>query len=600
MCERPTTRIRVEGFDEQTSEQSIKQKFNTYGVILSVTKDKKAFIIEFATVEAACAAKQKANGLPISCQQTATIFFDYPNMPDFLAIQNCKEEKLPEYKSYLKTIPEFDEMIPFRTDKGFTSLVIATFSEQVDFDKLIQNIKEKFPTEPTAYEKVPYCNLSNDSLHQIARSFEERSIFMNNLNHRIPEEKITEIYSKYGKVIYVDISFKYEVYIITILMDTKENAQKAIEELDKTVFVEDELPLRVFPFIEKTIYHKPAGIISVNELEYNFDTKQLYTTFKQWGEIYAFSVSHVASSFVALFLYADYQNALKARDSCNYSNVFVFPKMNAAAAVRHFTQRKFEPDLTLVTFDNENIPNLFLRSEYENVQDFHTFTNGNNKTVVVTFKCCQDLQNTINKIHKRYEIIGSSTFNRVFEYFKTQPIDSVWAKRIFYARGINSDLSNKVLREKFSNIAPVDSIVNLGKENIALVLFKRSVDANNKEFLTILPNQVSLDDVINSINESSKPSRTQSWSAINPNFLPINSIIEEATRREPTLRSVVEKHITSINYDQVLELSLEPAKLNSFFKQLISDTSSNACTSNAPASPLSGPSSTKGDLDQTD
>ena len=158
----------------------------------------------------------------------------------------------------------------------------------------------------------------------------------------------------------------------------------------------------------------------------------------------------------------------------------------------------------------------------------------------------------------------------------------------------------QVLREKFSNIAPVDSIVNLGKENIALVLFKRSVDANNKEFLTILPNQVSLDDVINSINESSKPSRTQSWSAINPNFLPINSIIEEATRREPTLRSVVEKHITSINYDQVLELSLEPAKLNSFFKQLISDTSSNACTSNAPASPLSGPSSTKGDLDQTD
>lgn len=576
MGESPTNLLRVEGFDKQTTEQQIRNKFSPYGPISRVQKCKKFFIIEFATAEIACTAKQNVGSIPLPNQSYASVFFYYPNKPDILAIYNVKEKELKDYQNFFKPIPEFNELVPIKTPKGITPLVIVTFKSQIDIDALIVKIRNNIAINTVAYQKMPYCNLKDDSPLLIARSFEDRLIFLNSIDRRYSEEEIYGIFKEFGKIIFIDIIQKYEVYIVSILMDTRENTRRAIDVLNRTRFHDQELPVGVYPFLERTLYHKLAGLLVLNELEPDFDAKKLMDKFKEWGDVYALSVAYINGSFVALILYADYQSASNAKIKCTRENTFLFPKMNAEIIIRAFSQRRPDPDLTLVTFDNPNYPNFYFREKYPRAVNIETVRNGDKRTLVATFKNTKDLIDEVKNLvqqNRRYEIIGSSTFNRCFDYFKTLRIESSWNKKIFYARGIDPGLTNKDLRIKFSKIKDVEACLHLYQESTALILFKKSVDKNNKDLLTLMNNTVVLDNLVNFVTPVSKmPERSQSVGDIKPGFQPVAEIIKNVSERMPELKNCVDKNAaTYINSDQIIELSIDinQQKLDEFFKQLI-------------------------------
>ena len=574
-------RIKVEGLPQNLSLMSASSLFNKYGCVANLVSNGNNYIVQYQTNEQAKKAISALDGnTTYSALKKLHACFVISKKPDCLAIFNIYEDEIPAYNNLLKAHQSFTNLVTLRTSEGYVPFAVAFFSK-ADLNAIIKDLvkndcfkKRKYITAIQNFEPT------QENMIKTAKSFEERTVCISCFctKKKLTEQQINEHLGGYKYTKILENTVKYDVPYVLLLMESKESAKNCTKEMNST-YINGLTPQQRFtPFLLRNLPHEEAGLLVINELTPELcRPTELYEVYGKFGEILSLAVCPCAKSLVCCILFRRYDDAFKAKFKMSPQNALLFPRVNAVKALRSFEQQASSPNLTLVTYNNKSKADLVIRRECsinkfeKSVIDFFTISVKTTKIAVATYANIPSFAKAKEQCMEKkasFDIIGTSTLVQVFDMFTDIPIEAFWVNKIFYATGASENLSNFELREAFSKIAPVEAVINLTHLNKALVLFSSDVDKKDPRLLSILPNGVFLEDVLNKIEES-QTTRSLSQGELNTFYLPGREIITEITKRDPSLVPEAEEKLKRMSSNEIITISTDQKKMNEFCDKIV-------------------------------
>ena len=556
--------IFVQNVSQSEDITKVKRLFSMYGKVNDVFWEESKLYVKFEDSESAKKAETALTREKryLSDDLDEVIATRLCNLkPDILVILHLIDSEIKLFENYFKDKEYFDKFIKIITNKGPLDVGVIYFKQTIDYDALISELKNSnIFNKRYYYERQFYTPPEKKEL--IARKIEERTLFVNYLYTKLDDSKIVSLFSQYGKVLDIFHMRKYEMPLINILMDTKQNAKAAIRGLNFMRINNQIETLSVSPYQHRFLNHAPAGLLVVNEIEESFSSAELFREFDKFGEVMQVSVCPVSYSFVCFVLFKDFARALNAATNCKRKNLYLFPPIDAMLAIRLFPQQILNPNFTCVTFGhNPNRAAPFIRNEidpeHESI-DFFTVHDKKTDTQI-----CATRFRTINAMRKtllsylernpntRFELIGTSTYQKAFDLFTSMPLDDQDDERLFYAKGVSEEYTNKELRHKFEKIAKVDAAFHINRSHTILVQFSRGIDKNDPRLLDLFPAPIYLEKVYHPI-DMKKTDYHMSKGELSATLSPARYILENGKYSQKELKEMNQNQIIGLIAGQPL------------------------------------------------
>ena len=577
--------ILVENIPLSYSEANVVMFFSKYGKVVRVFRENSSLFVQFNSNQTAkkAASELRMHKRYIGKGPEVKARVVGENYPDSLVIVYVSKEDVDLFQKYFSGKDYVESFTPLIINDNVALITVVNFNRVIDYQSLIIELQKINPKANNLfYNIVPHIFIGEDNIESIGIDYEERTLFINSLFLDLSDDYIHSIFSKYGKVLFIHREFKYSLPLIFILMDTRENAQKAFHSLNFSKLPNSIHPLFIVPYLNRYMNHCQAGLLILNEIEATFNTKQLFQEFEQYGEIYAINVCPVTKSFVCFILYKQFLDAQVAKSKCKRKNIFVY-SVDAILGTRFFATMRQSPNYSFVTFDYPKIeaspkmhqlidPNS-LCSYYYSVYD----ENRMKRTLVLEFHSEKLLNKVVDDFilkhpNSHYELIGTSTYEAVFQYFNVRPHSEEYTQQaLYYVKNASNILSNRDLRIAFEKIARVSAAMHINKSHYAIVLFEESIDEDDPRLLRLFPNPVFLEPIMN-YNRGGLSNDSLSQSEINAKLRPAAAILNKVERLDRSqsqeLVRRAENKLQNINFDSLYQLSLDSNKFGEFVNNL--------------------------------
>ena len=569
--------IKVDGIPQNENLISLERMFSKYGAIVDLNRGQNCVYVQYRTAEQAKKALQAFDGNPMyGILKKLKACYVISKKPDCIVFYNVNEEDIQKLTLILKKSKHFINLLPLRTEMGFVPLAIAYFNQNNAMKSTFTDLKKSGNVRKQIFfEILPHVPQDADSMVKIAEEYEKRTLFITGFYKKFPTEKsLLDHFERFGIINVLEIGKKYEIIYAVILLDTAEKAKLCIKERNYSFLDYNPMPLSIRPFLLRNIPHPTAGLLTLNEFDTTLSWYDLYTQFEEYGDIYDLTISNNGiggKSLMVFILYRDLSSANKAKDSCNLPNVFVFPPFeDAVKAIKFFIPQAKSPNTTLITQQPGSIRSqLSLNENKQHIAYTFSILNSskNRRTIVITYTSVPYMLHAIEEYKAKgipFYISYSYIFPYIYNWYNSIAIPESLVKKIYYAKNIGSDKSNKYIRECFEKVAPVDLAVNLSFIKKVLVIFKDVVDKNDPKFLKIFPNPILLEDVLNVF----RAVRSFSTGELNAQFQPNQTLLDEIQKRDPSKIPIAEDRIRRMGSNEAIITATDPEKMAKFVEEV--------------------------------
>ncbi|EAY06891.1 hypothetical protein TVAG_056850 [Trichomonas vaginalis G3] len=556
-------RLIIDGVPPQASLSDVYHVFGKYGCISDLVPYKSKYLITYATCKQAERVFNVLNNKHYpNSNKTLTIKFAEYKPPNCLSVFNFSSEDQSKLEEYFKEISGFDHIYFLSTRHGFCSFGYVTFNRSINM-KLAINKAPRFSSSKKKiyYEETPFIEPNQENLLEMAHKFESRCLVINDLLTNPGEKLIESAFSQFGIVNFVEIRNRFNFFIVKVLMDTHENARRAMRELNYMYFGEENLPLHIYPYFNVNLSHdRKLGLITLNEIDCTFNCSEIYNRYDQFGELYAACVCPCANAFILVLLYNDYSSAKSVLNDSDEKNVFLFPAVPLVHGIRFFHSERKDLHPMLVTFGHLKLPDNLLRKSFSSdnfqvmIDNFYTINYKNVSKICVTkykniWSLRKSIEDFVKKQNTNYEIVDGSPLSKLFEYVMTMPIPLEWKGKLFYLKNVGEKINNLNLRLKLEKICHVEAVINF-YPNYTLALFDDMVDPENPEFLNLFTNPIKLEEAMNQTITPMTP-RSMSQGEIWAKFQPRQQILDYVKENEPVLLDKAKKRLESLSRKEI-------------------------------------------------
>lgn len=331
----------IKDLPPKVEEASLNQHFRKYGEVLSCRIIKKfngknIGYVQFARVEDANRALDDLQnalieGQPIYVdkfiphEDRADIPVQLPHQAIHISHQDASfltDDKIKQ------TFSKFGSILEVFNIENY---VIAYFADTAGPAKIIQD-GEITQKGYTVSVRVP-----NHITMRVRQIIDSRCVFLADLT-TTNNQAIRDHLSKAGKLVTFEIQEKSPSQLLASAQyESEETRTKAIETLDRTTFEGQETPIRVLPYKARSLARQQptAGLLMLDEIEYNTTYLDLRKKYSQYGEVITVSICPTPqATLVGFVLFMKYEDAQKAK--AESKNAFLFPPVVSSQVLNCF------------------------------------------------------------------------------------------------------------------------------------------------------------------------------------------------------------------------------------------------------------------------
>lgn len=321
----------------------------------------------------------------------------------------------------------------------------------------------------------PSLTISNrmrsESVINILAMVEARKVLIANVDMSDPniaEVQLREHMSQVGQLLTLDIDKVKN--LVTAQYENIEDRNRALRELDRTIFGQQKSPIRVLPFYEKRVQHPQVGFIQLNEIPPWTTMKKLHNDFQKYGNVLATTLTPTdVGGLIGFVLFERYENAVQAKKECGLPNVILHTKMNPTDIMIAFTDNEKTPNNCLVLYD---LPTTMNDKEitkecqkYGYIQSLASTVNPETKTKT-TFAFytnkATDAYCAFKAEGRNVDVLNEYALNRSFARFQIVALPTNWKGCVCFVAGFPLEYTNQNLRTLMEQYGPVEAaVINL-------------------------------------------------------------------------------------------------------------------------------------------
>jgi RNA recognition motif-containing protein len=221
---------------------------------------------------------------------------------------------------------------------------------------------------------------------------------------------------------------------------------RALETLHRTIPNGQKTPISVLPFFDRTLPHRPAGLLQLNELPHPLSTRDLRTQFSRFGPIYAVAISPSAirdSEPFGFVLFQNFADAATAKSACGFRNILLFPQLDPIEIIFGFMASDSAPDNCVKVWDRD----------MARFPDLRSIVKGSDGITYGFFSSAAGAALAFESLSgKQAELLNNHAFSLCVARLGSVPLPVDWNYALLHVQGLNADLSARAIREAIERL----------------------------------------------------------------------------------------------------------------------------------------------------
>lgn len=297
---------------------------------------------------------------------------------------------------------------------------------------------------------------------QAARlSVESRLVCVSGLRTSFNQDSFTKFFSQAGKVINVEPVQTVELTnSVVVQYDKPESRDKSLAQLDLTIIPGQNTPIRVLPFIDKTISHQLGGLVQFNELDPSMTRKNLKQMFPNSMACSVSPTEH--GTCYGFVMFKSFGEATVAVQTAQFRNFFIYPPIQYFDAITSFSDD--DPNcVAIYNFDpSANEKTILSDLATRNENSFYKY-----QTAALLFYSNSEaaIPNYLALKQKKYDcdLLSSNTACRVMGRLASIGLCVEWSYHLVFFNNLDQEYGAKQLREllESKSVPVVSCFVNL-------------------------------------------------------------------------------------------------------------------------------------------
>lgn len=303
------------------------------------------------------------------------------------------------------------------------------------------------------------------------------------------EEEIRQHLETAGKITYLEIRQQSNGLSTGLVQyESAEARDNAVQQLDRSFFSTQSLPIRVLPYFDKRLEHPKVGLLQLNEVPCHVTIPQLREEMKQFGNIIAITIIATSQvTCVGYVLYENYENAQKAHQESKFGNSFLYLPLSVNDIIGAFCDNL--ESRTIICYDidqKETVDSFQKKVKIDTIDGIWMSEEENHKTIIFSCMTASSVPQYVNVLRTQgidCDVLGIRIMNRCYKILNFSNFEPETRERLLYCTGLGRTTTNSMLRKAFETIGAVESAfviyspLNNESEGKGVVLFKDSADA---------------------------------------------------------------------------------------------------------------------------